>query len=249
MGARQSLGPVRLAAQHVDGPRHRHHQPRARGRAVHVGRRPARRRRGRRSLRPGTRAASRASCCSSIGMALTPFMTSGFGLIVSLGLLAAIGSGAGSFSVLIGAAAQRLAAGKARQGGGHHQRRRLVRAVRFRADLAEADPGARAGWARMWSLAVITLAALPLVRVVRADRRRRKPQHEPRDAAPWPTVRERDAATAAISCCTPASSPAAFTSRSSSRTCRGEVNLCGLPPTVASWSLAIIGLVEHRRAA
>src|SRR6476469_9494123 len=48
----------------------------------------------------------------SIGTALTPFMTSGFGLIVSLGLLSAIGSGAGSFSVLIGAAAQRLPAEK-----------------------------------------------------------------------------------------------------------------------------------------
>src|ERR1700686_5185787 len=44
----------------------------------------------------------------AIGMALTPFMTSGFGLIVSLGILSAIGSGAGSFSVLIGAAARHL---------------------------------------------------------------------------------------------------------------------------------------------
>ena len=43
----------------------------------------------------------------TIGMALTPFMTSGVGLIVSLGVLSAIGSGAGSFSVLIGAAARR----------------------------------------------------------------------------------------------------------------------------------------------
>ena len=42
------------------------------------------------------------------GSALTPFMESGFGLVVSLGLLSAIGSGAGSFSVLIGASAQRL---------------------------------------------------------------------------------------------------------------------------------------------
>jgi MFS family permease len=42
------------------------------------------------------------------GCAITPFATSGFGLVVSLGLLAAVGSGAGSFSVLIGAAAQRL---------------------------------------------------------------------------------------------------------------------------------------------
>src|SRR5258706_10477151 len=46
----------------------------------------------------------------SMGTALTPLMTSGFGLIVSLGLLSAIGAGAGSFSVLIGAAAQHLPA-------------------------------------------------------------------------------------------------------------------------------------------
>ncbi|WP_350494926.1 MFS transporter [Neopusillimonas aromaticivorans] len=42
------------------------------------------------------------------GCAVTPFMGTGFGLMVSLGVLASIGSGAGSFSVLIGAAAQRL---------------------------------------------------------------------------------------------------------------------------------------------
>ncbi len=45
----------------------------------------------------------------SIGTALTPLMTSGFGLNVSLELLAAMGSGAGGFSVLIGAASQRSA--------------------------------------------------------------------------------------------------------------------------------------------
>src|SRR4029077_3245555 len=44
----------------------------------------------------------------AIGMALTPFMASGFGLIVSLGVLSAVGSGAGSFSVLIGAASRHL---------------------------------------------------------------------------------------------------------------------------------------------
>src|SRR5678816_4918209 len=46
----------------------------------------------------------------AVGSAVTPFMHSGFGLIVSLGILSAIGSGAGSFSVLIGAAAQKLTA-------------------------------------------------------------------------------------------------------------------------------------------
>ena len=46
----------------------------------------------------------------ALGSAVTPFMTSGWGLIFSLGVLSAIGSGAGSFSVLIGAAAQKLSA-------------------------------------------------------------------------------------------------------------------------------------------
>src|SRR5271166_4835960 len=40
----------------------------------------------------------------AVGTALTPFMTSALGLIFSIGLLTAIGAGAGSFSVLIGAA-------------------------------------------------------------------------------------------------------------------------------------------------
>src|SRR5258708_36377192 len=37
----------------------------------------------------------------AIGMALTPFMTSGFGLIVSLGVLSAVRSGRGKFSRLV----------------------------------------------------------------------------------------------------------------------------------------------------
>lgn len=45
----------------------------------------------------------------ALAFAITPFMTSSFGLIVSMGILMAIGSGAGSFSVLLGAAAQKLA--------------------------------------------------------------------------------------------------------------------------------------------
>src|SRR3954454_16710628 len=46
----------------------------------------------------------------AIGSAITPFMSSGWGLVFSLGLLHAVGSGAGSFSVLIGSVAQRLTA-------------------------------------------------------------------------------------------------------------------------------------------
>jgi predicted MFS family arabinose efflux permease len=119
---------------------------------------------------------------------LTPFMTSTFGLIVSLGILSAIGSGAGSFSVLIGAAAQRLtadtrgkAAGIINAGGSFGQ---FV--------FAPVSQGLiqMLGWmGAMWSLAVITLAALPLVRAVSPA----KPvQHDagPVRSAPWQAIRE-----------------------------------------------------------
>ncbi|HRN08754.1 MAG TPA: MFS transporter, partial [Ottowia sp.] len=46
----------------------------------------------------------------AVGTALTPLMGSGPGLIFAQGLLVAAGAGAGSFSVLIGAAAQRIPA-------------------------------------------------------------------------------------------------------------------------------------------
>src|ERR1051325_1632360 len=44
----------------------------------------------------------------ALGTALTPLMSSGMGLVLVLGLLTAVGSGSASFSVLLGAAAQRL---------------------------------------------------------------------------------------------------------------------------------------------
>jgi len=174
----------------------------------------------------------------SLGTALTPFMSSGFGLIVSLGLLMAIGSGAGSFSVLIGAAAQHLpaekrgkAAGIVNAGGSFGQfvfapiSQGLIQAL---------------GWmGAMWSLAVITLGALPLAGVV--SRRPATPVQHKTPSAPWAALGD------------------AMGNRSylllhaGFFTCGfhiaflvthlpGEVNLCGLPASVASWSLAIIGL-------
>jgi MFS family permease len=46
----------------------------------------------------------------ALGTALTPFMHSQAGLMLSMGVLSAAGAGAGSFSILIGAASQRLPA-------------------------------------------------------------------------------------------------------------------------------------------
>jgi MFS family permease len=175
----------------------------------------------------------------ALGSALTPFMSSTWGLIFSLGLLSAMGSGAGSFSVLIGAAANRLpleargsASGIINAGGSFGQfvfapiLQKLIQTV---------------GWmGAMWALAIMTLAALPMVRVLS------KPAtHAPKatvdEKGLWHSVKE------------------AMGDRSylllhaGFFTCGfhiaflvthlpGEVDLCGLPPSVASWSLAIIGL-------
>ena len=43
-----------------------------------------------------------------LGSALTPFISSSIGLILTMGVITAMGSGACSFSVLLGAAAQRM---------------------------------------------------------------------------------------------------------------------------------------------
>ena len=177
----------------------------------------------------------------ALGSAVTPFMHSGFGLIVSLGLLSAIGSGAGSFSVLIGAAAQRLpleargtASGVINAGGSFGQ-------FVFAPVLQKLIQGI--GWMNaMWALAVITLSALPLVgRLTRGEKL--EIHHATPDGGLKQAIRE------------------AMGDRSylllhaGFFTCGfhiaflvthlpGEVNLCGLPPSVASWSLAIIGLAN-----
>ncbi|MEP6943288.1 MAG: MFS transporter [Betaproteobacteria bacterium] len=176
----------------------------------------------------------------ALGMALTPWMSSTFGLIVSLGLLAAMGSGAGSFSVLIGAASQHLTAENRGKSSGIINAGGSFGQFVF-APISQALIQALGWMGAMWSLAVISLGALPLVRLVAPP----KPTHDKTAAraAPWQATRQ------------------AMGDRSylllhaGFFTCGfhiaflvthlpGEVDLCGLPPSVASWSLALIGLAN-----
>src|SRR5688572_26345777 len=177
----------------------------------------------------------------AIGLALTPLMDSSLGLIFSLGLVMAFGAGAGSFSVLIGAAARRLtpeargaAAGVINAGGSFGQfvfapiTQKLIQGF---------------GWmGAMWTLAVITLAALPLVRMV-SGRGSEPHPHKAGESRVWQAVRESMGERSYLLL------HAGFF------TCGfhiaflvthlpGEVDLCGLSPTVASWSLGIIGLAN-----
>lgn len=181
----------------------------------------------------------------ALGAAITPFMDSGLGLIFSLGLVLAIGSGAGSFSVLIGAAAQRLpatargtASGVINAGGSFGQfifaplLQKLIQVV---------------GWmSSLWVMALMTLAALPLVRIL--TRAPKQAAAAPADtkgadtrvmAAIGEAVRDRSYLLLNLGFFTCGFHIAFLVTHLPT-----EIELCGLPPTVASWSLAIIGLAN-----
>jgi len=176
----------------------------------------------------------------SLGTALTPFMTSGLGLIVSLGILSSIGSGAGSFSVLIGAASKHFkpenrgkSAGIINAGGSLGQ-------FVF-APLAQTLIQLLGWMGAMWSLALIALGALPAVRLVspagsvqRGDGTGSAPWK-----AAWHAIDDRSylLLNAGFFSC-------GFHIAFLVTHLPGEVDLCGLPPAVASWSLALIGLAN-----
>ena len=98
----------------------------------------------------------------ALGCALTPFATSSVGLLLTMGVLSAAGAAAGSFSILIGIAAQRLppekrsfAAGLINAGGSIGQS--------VFAPLVQLIIGA-AGWASaMFATAFAALLTIPLV--------------------------------------------------------------------------------------
>lgn len=103
------------------------------------------------------------------GTAATPFASSESGLILTMGILSAAGAGAGSFSILIGATAQRLpaerrafASGFINAGGSFGQ---FVFAPLMQAIIASAG----------WVSAMLTMAATTLLTIPLALGMRKKP--------------------------------------------------------------------------
>ena len=97
----------------------------------------------------------------ALGCALTPFMDSSFGMMMALGVLSAAGSGAGSFSVLIGAASRKLDSAKRGQAAG------IINAGGSLGQFVFAPLAQKlittVGWmGAMYALAIAALAALPL---------------------------------------------------------------------------------------
>ncbi|MGE0356167.1 MAG: MFS transporter [Burkholderiales bacterium] len=176
------------------------------------------------------------------GLAATPFMSSSLGLVFFLGVVTAAGAGAGSFSILMGAAANRMAperrafaSGFINAGGSFGQ---FVFAPLSQAMIA------LAGWvAALWALAAAALATIPLAFAFREKR------GEPSHGAAAPGLSLSGQMAVAFR------DPSYWCLHAGFFTCGfhiaflvthlpGEVTLCGLPASVSAASLAIIGLAN-----
>lgn len=183
----------------------------------------------------------------ALGCALVPWLPTAWGLTMTLGVMVAFGAGAGSFSILISQVSSKLpaqargtASGVVNAGGSFGQFifAPLVQGLIFLPAM---------GWkGAMYVLAVISLATLPVARwLTRGDTR---PQAVlATQAAPEQTMKQ--------------AVKTAFQDRSYILLHLGfftcgfhiaflvthlptEIAMCGLPPSVASWSLALIGIAN-----
>ena len=183
----------------------------------------------------------------ALGSAITPFMTSSAGLIFSLGILIAAGSGAGSFSVLIGSAARQMPAEKRGMAAGIINAGGSFGQFVFAPITQKLISGL--GWmGAMWSIALIALAALPITRALRgkpvtAAEQARSVAANPADkglrAALHQAMRDRSYLLLHAGFFTCGFHIAFLITH-----LPGEVQLCGQSAQVASWSLAIIGLAN-----
>ena len=178
------------------------------------------------------------------GLAATPFVDSQFALILTLGMLSAAGAGAGSFSILIGATAQRLpvekrafAAGFINAGGSFGQ---FVFAPLMQAMISSV------GWiVAMLTMAAITLLTIPLAWPLRRSAGIR-PGSAPAPAAPAgpglgrqvrEALRDRSYLCLHIGFFTCGFHIAFLVTH-----LPGEVALCNLPVGVSATAIGLIGL-------
>jgi len=178
----------------------------------------------------------------AMGLVLTPFMRSGFGLMFAIGILTAAGAGAGSFSILIGAAAQRLpaegrskAAGFINAGGSFGQ---FIFAPFTQALISSFN----------WVIAIFVLAATSLTTILLAlPLREKKDITDKRIAAQADGMGLKQQLQIAFKdvsylCLNVGFFTCGFHIAFLVTHLPGEVSLCGLPASVGAVSLAIIGL-------
>ena len=175
------------------------------------------------------------------GTALIPLLGSVWGLIFTIGLVSAIGNGACSFSILIGTVAKRIPAEARGNAAG------LINAGSSMGQFVFAPVVTRLiqslGWMNaLWSMALLALLSLPLINKLTKN-----------VAVPAAPQAAGEGVRAAIK--EAFKNPSYLLLHLGFFTCGfhiamlvthlpGEVDLCGLPPAVAGWSLGIIGLAN-----
>lgn len=175
------------------------------------------------------------------GSALTTQVTSQWGLIFAVGLLSAAGAGAGSFSILIGATAQRIPVERRSFAGGVINAGGSLGQFIF-APLNQAVMSAYGWLSAMWMMAVVALTTAPMAWWLRKTPVQASTATSSRDSI---TLRQqlgiafRDKS---YWCLHAGFFTCGFHIAFLVTHMPGEVDLCGLSPGVASTSLAIIGL-------
>jgi len=181
------------------------------------------------------------------GLALTPFVHSEWALIATLGLLSAFGAGAGSLSILIGAVSQRLAPEQRSFAAGFVNAGGSLGQFVFAPLVQMAIVGF--GWANaMLAVAAAMLTTLPLAWPLRRRHRPAPPASVGTPASEAGTGLWRQLAMAArdrsywwlnlgfFTC--------GFHVAFLVTHLPGEVRLCGLSPSIAANSLALIGIAN-----
>jgi len=177
------------------------------------------------------------------GSALTTQVTSEWGLIVALGVLSAAGAGAGSFSILIGATAQHIPLERRSFAGGVINAGGSLGQFIF-APLNQAVLSAFGWMQAMWMMAVLALTTAPLAWWLKG---RPKSQFSADASVVSMTLRQQlriAARDRSYWCLHAGFFTCGFHIAFLVTHMPGEVSLCGLSPSVASTSLAIIGLAN-----
>jgi MFS family permease len=180
-------------------------------------------------------------CLTVLGTALIPLVGSTWGLIFTIGLISAIGNGACSFSILIGTVAKRIPAEARGNAAG------FINAGSSMGQFVFAPITTRLiqslGWMNaMWTLVLFALLSLPLINKLTKN-------------VPAPSVSQAAGGSAGAAIKEAFKNPSYLLLHLGFFTCGfhiamlvthlpGEVDLCGLPPAVAGWSLGIIGLAN-----
>jgi MFS family permease len=183
------------------------------------------------------------------GTALTPFARNEFMLLATIGVLTAAGAGAGSFSVLIGVVAQRVPATKRSVAAGFVNAGGSLGQFVF-APLNQLLISTFGWMAAMWTMAVTSLATIPLARPLlrkREDELVAAPGAPAVPAAKAITLREQIAIAArdrSYWCLHAGFFTCGFHIAFLVTHLPGEVKLCALPASVAAASISIIGLAN-----